>query len=94
MPAATDTPPKFDLTHAASATAIPDVSCFAYAMPRIAYVNVAFGASGVVPEQAWFWSTAWQAGEHEASADLQAGRVAQFDTGDDFLAALRAIADE
>ena len=25
--------------------------------------------------QAWFWSPGWQPGEHEASADIAAGRV-------------------
>lgn len=28
--------------------------------------------------QAYFWSKDWQAGEHEASADIRAGRIKSF----------------
>ncbi len=42
--------------------------------------------------QAWFWTPEWQAGEREADADLVAGRVETFDSGEDFGAALRSIA--
>ena len=38
--------------------------------------------------QAWFWSDRWQSMEREASADIAAGRVKRFDSGDDFLAEL------
>jgi AbrB family looped-hinge helix DNA binding protein len=38
--------------------------------------------------QAWFWSPSWQAGEAAASADIEAGRVARFESGEDFLASL------
>lgn len=38
--------------------------------------------------QAWFWTTAWQTGEAEASADIAAGRVTVHETGEDFLASL------
>jgi len=31
------------------------------------------------PEQAWFWSEEWQAGEHEADEDLRLGRYEDFD---------------
>jgi hypothetical protein len=27
------------------------------------------------PEQGWYWTPEWQAGEREASADIEAGRV-------------------
>lgn len=40
--------------------------------------------------QAWFWTPEWQAGEREADADLVAGRGESFDSGEEFLAALRA----
>lgn len=40
--------------------------------------------------QAWFWAPEWQAGEAEAEADVAAGRTELFDSGDAFLAALRA----
>ena len=42
--------------------------------------------------QAWFWTPEWQAGEREADADLVAGRGEVFNSGDEFLAALRKIA--
>ncbi len=34
-------------------------------------------------DQAWFWTSRWQAGETAADADIKAGRVAGFDTIDD-----------
>jgi AbrB family looped-hinge helix DNA binding protein len=40
--------------------------------------------------QAWFWSPDWQAGEREADADRDAGRVESFTSGQGFLAALNA----
>ena len=40
--------------------------------------------------QAWFWSPDWQAGEREADADRDAGRVESFDSGQEFLAVLTA----
>jgi bifunctional DNA-binding transcriptional regulator/antitoxin component of YhaV-PrlF toxin-antitoxin module len=42
--------------------------------------------------QAWFWTPQWQQGEHEADADLVAGRAQTFNSGEDFLDALRARA--
>src|SRR5438067_1059144 len=42
--------------------------------------------------QAWYWSKQWQAGEREADADLDAGRVETFTSEDEFLAALGARA--
>jgi AbrB family looped-hinge helix DNA binding protein len=38
--------------------------------------------------QAWFWSTEWQEGEREADADLAAGRLEIFGSGEEFLTAL------
>jgi antitoxin PrlF len=40
--------------------------------------------------QAWFWTTEWQAGEREADADLAAGRLETFDSGEAFITALRS----
>ena len=40
------------------------------------------------PEQAWFWTREWQQREREADKDLAAGRVTQFESDEDFLAAL------
>lgn len=42
--------------------------------------------------QAWFWTPEWQAGEREADADVDAGRVETFASGEEFLDALRKIA--
>ena len=44
----------------------------------------------VDPDQAWFWTPEWQAGEATASADIAAGRVEHFDSAEEFLAALDA----
>ena len=38
--------------------------------------------------QSWFWTPAWQAGEHEAADDLAAGRGRVFESSDDLLASL------
>lgn len=48
------------------------------------------------PDQAWYWTPEWQAGEAAADADMGAGRSTRHASEDDFLAALDAIpaADE
>ncbi len=38
--------------------------------------------------QAWFWSGRWQKMEREADADIAAGRVARFNSADEFFAEL------
>jgi antitoxin PrlF len=43
----------------------------------------------VAAEDAWFWSSAWQAGEREAAAELKAGEGETFASDEDFLAAVR-----
>lgn len=40
------------------------------------------------PDQAWFWTPEWQAGEREADADIAAGRGTRYDSDEEFLAAL------
>jgi AbrB family looped-hinge helix DNA binding protein len=40
--------------------------------------------------QAWFWTPEWQAGERQADADLAAGRVEVFASGEQFQEALKA----
>ncbi len=40
--------------------------------------------------QAWFWTPEWQAGEREADADLAAGRGETFNSGEEFIEALRS----
>jgi AbrB family looped-hinge helix DNA binding protein len=42
--------------------------------------------------QAWFWTPEWQAGEREADAQEAAGLGETFNSGEEFLAALRSIA--
>jgi class 3 adenylate cyclase len=38
------------------------------------------------PEQAWFWTPAWQAGEREASAQIAAGGLRVYDDMADLFA--------
>jgi hypothetical protein len=40
------------------------------------------------PDQAWFWTLEWQAGEREADAEIAAGRGTHYDSDEEFLAAL------
>lgn len=40
------------------------------------------------PDQAWFWTPQWRAGEREADADIAAGRGNRSDSDEEFLAAL------
>jgi len=42
------------------------------------------------PDQAWFWTPAWQAGERQADEDISTGNYEDFDTMDDFIATLKA----
>jgi AbrB family looped-hinge helix DNA binding protein len=42
--------------------------------------------------QAWFWSPEWQQGEREAEADLAAGRIETFASGERMISDLRSIA--
>jgi len=45
--------------------------------------------------QAWFWSEGWQAAEHEATADIQAGHVHEFPDAEEAIAFLhRRAANE
>lgn len=41
------------------------------------------------PEQGWYWTEEWQAGEREALADIAAGRVTTYGSDEEFLASLR-----
>jgi hypothetical protein len=40
------------------------------------------------PDQLWFWTPEWLAGELRVEQDLQQGRYEEFDTIEDFIAAL------
>jgi len=42
------------------------------------------------PDQAWFWTEEWQAGEREADADIAAGRLTRFETDEQMFAAFEA----
>jgi AbrB family looped-hinge helix DNA binding protein len=42
----------------------------------------------IAASQAWFWTDAWQAGEREASADIDAGRVTRYQSDDELLRSL------
>jgi bifunctional DNA-binding transcriptional regulator/antitoxin component of YhaV-PrlF toxin-antitoxin module len=44
----------------------------------------------VPADQAWFWTERWQAMEHEADADIAAGRVTIVDGADELIAHLDA----
>lgn len=48
-------------------------------------------AQVIDPEQAWFWSDRWQRMEQEAQADLAAGRIVEYSTIAEALAALDEI---
>lgn len=41
--------------------------------------------------QAWFWSERWQKMEREADADIAAGRVVRYESGEAFLEDLDAL---
>ena len=43
------------------------------------------GLKTIPADQAWFWTTTWQAGELEASQDIAAGRMTTTDSPDLFL---------
>jgi hypothetical protein len=43
------------------------------------------------PDQAWFWTQAWQQGEREAEADLAAGHFERFDSDEAFLSHLESV---
>ena len=38
--------------------------------------------------QAWFWTPEWQAGEREATEQIQRGEVTRYESDDDFLDSL------
>ena len=44
--------------------------------------------------QAWFWTPEWQAGERNADQDAVSGRSEAFESGDEFIDALRARAHD
>ena len=41
------------------------------------------------PDQAWFWTPEWQAGEWEADENYAAGRFTRYYSTEEFLAALK-----
>lgn len=93
MATATDTPTPIDFAHAARPTEANAWELTAYARPRRFCLNDAMNAAAA-PEQAWFWTTAWQAGEREVNLQFGAGDTERFDSGEAFLAALRDLAQQ
>jgi hypothetical protein len=54
--------------------------------------GIAFGFMREVnPDQSWFWTEEWQAGEREVDANRVAGRSTFFASDEDFDAHLRAL---
>lgn len=47
----------------------------------------------ILVEQSWYWSDEWQAFHNQAISDLENQRYQEFDTGEDFLTALKNIDD-
>jgi bifunctional DNA-binding transcriptional regulator/antitoxin component of YhaV-PrlF toxin-antitoxin module len=43
-------------------------------------------AQVIPPDQAWFWTERWQKMERAAQADIDAGRVRDFDSADEMIA--------
>jgi hypothetical protein len=43
------------------------------------------------PDQAWFWTPEWQAGEREAEAELAEGSGVAYRSTDDFIAHLESV---
>jgi hypothetical protein len=43
------------------------------------------------PEDAWFWTEEWQAGEREVDAQIAAGKGIRFESDEEFLAYLEAL---
>jgi len=64
---------------------IDEFLALARALRRMATLVLAERA----PDQAWFWTPEWQAGERKADADKTAGRFTHYEDGETFLAALR-----
>ncbi len=62
-----------------------ELLALAHALRRMAALVLAEHA----PDQAWFWTPEWQAGERKADADKIAGRFTHYESGEAFLAALR-----
>ena len=46
------------------------------------------GLKLIPADQAWFWTESWQAGEEEASQDIDAGRTEVFKDDESFLHSL------
>lgn len=46
------------------------------------------GVQTIAPEQAWFWSDRWQRLERQVQADLEAGRVSEYENAEDAVDAL------
>ena len=56
----------------------------------LALMVLAQGRQETDPDQAWFWTPEWFAGELEADADIAAGRGTRYESDEAFLASLEA----
>jgi hypothetical protein len=63
-----------------------DLRSAARALRKLAYLVMA----NANPDQAWFWTEDWQAGEREADDQIAAGHTTFHTSTDDFLAAMDA----
>jgi antitoxin MazE len=77
--------------------ALPEeVRAAAHVVPDTAFeIHVAPDGSVILrplrdPDQAWFWTEAWQAKEREVDAEIAAGLGTLYESGEAFLEALSA----
>jgi antitoxin component of MazEF toxin-antitoxin module len=66
---------------------LADGTCVAFSVRADGYILV--HRADRDPEQSWFWTDEWQAGEHEADEDIAAGRMSGPMSGDAFVALLK-----
>jgi len=55
-----------------------------------AETDVAAKAGLIDPDQRWWWTEEWQAGEREAERNIAEGRVENFDSAEAFINSLRS----
>ena len=49
------------------------------------------GLKAIPADQAWFWTTQWQAMESEADEAIKAGKMTRYDSDEEFLASLTDV---
>ncbi len=73
---------------------VVDVLAVASAVVLLRRVREAQQQALEARQQAWFWTPEWLAGEHQASADIAAGRFERFDDEDALFKALASDGDD